>query len=125
MRGICYQPERQGFVRKLTERMKKLGDTREEFNPNGLKVFEVFFKNLLTGTAGEQVAMRMRCKLYSGSCLRGSPPLPSPLASISGYVQVEGEGAVWSSWRPLLVTLAMSGALIMVVEKVITRIFVA
>lgn len=124
MRGICYQPERQGFVRKLTERMKKLGDTREEFNPNGLKVFEVCFKNLLTGTAGEQVAMRMRCKLYSGSCLRGSPPLPSPLASISGYVQVEGEGAVWSSWRPLLVTLAMSGALIMVVEKVITRIFV-
>ena len=86
---------------------------------------EVCFKNLVTGTAGEQVAMRMRCKLYSGSCLRGSPPLPSPLASISGYVQVEGEGAVWSSWRPLLVTLAMSGALIMVVEKVITRIFVA
>lgn len=40
MRGVCYQPERQGVIRKLTERMKKLGDTREDFNRNRLKVFE-------------------------------------------------------------------------------------
>lgn len=50
------------------------------------------------------------------------PPL-SPASQGTGCVQVEGEGVVWSSWRPLLVTLAR-GALIMVVEKVIMRIFV-